>query len=34
MSVTDELLANNASYAAGFTKGDLSMPPAKKVAIS
>jgi|SRR5436190_10096321 len=33
MSVTDELLANNASYAAGFTKGDLAMPPAKKVAI-
>jgi carbonic anhydrase len=33
MSVTDELLANNASYAAGFTKGDLPMPPAKKVAI-
>ena len=33
MSVTDELLANNASYAAGFSKGDLAMPPAKKVAI-
>jgi len=33
MSVTDELLANNASYAASFTKGDLAMPPAKKVAI-
>jgi len=33
MSVTDELLANNASYAASFAKGDLAMPPKKKVAI-
>ena len=33
MSVTDELLTNNASYAAGFTKGDLPMPPGKKVAV-
>ena len=33
MSVTDELLANNTSYAAAFTKGSLPMPPGKKVAI-
>jgi carbonic anhydrase len=33
MSVTDELLANNASYAASFGKSDLPMPPAKKVAV-
>jgi carbonic anhydrase len=33
MTVTDELLANNERYSAGFTKGDLAMPPAKKVAI-
>jgi carbonic anhydrase len=33
MSVTDELLANNTSYAATFAKGSLPMPPAKKVAI-
>jgi carbonic anhydrase len=33
MSSTDELLSNNASYAAGFTKGDLPLPPAKKVAV-
>src|SRR5215467_14664370 len=33
MSVTDELLANNASYAASFAKGDLAMPPRKKVAV-
>jgi carbonic anhydrase len=33
MSVTDELLANNVSYAASFAKGDLAMPPSKKVAI-
>jgi carbonic anhydrase len=33
MSVTDELLANNARYAADFAKGDLAMPPAKKVAV-
>ncbi|KAK6544040.1 hypothetical protein TWF694_000753 [Orbilia ellipsospora] len=28
--LTDALSANNASYAAGFTKGDLALPPAKK----
>ena len=33
MSVTDQLVKNNASYAAGFTKGDLPMPPGKKVAV-
>lgn len=33
MSVTDELLANNAAYAAAFDKGDLPMPPAKKLAV-
>ncbi len=33
MSVTDDLLRNNESYASGFEKGDLPMPPAKKVAI-
>ncbi len=33
MSATDELLSNNSSYAAGFTKGDLPLPPAKKVAV-
>jgi carbonic anhydrase len=33
MSVTDELLANNAKYAASFDKGDLPLPPGKKVAI-
>jgi carbonic anhydrase len=33
MSVTDELLANNDAYAASFDKGDLALPPAKKVAI-
>jgi carbonic anhydrase len=33
MSVTDELLANNEAYAATFDKGDLPMPPGKKVAI-
>jgi carbonic anhydrase len=32
MSVTDELLANNERYAAGFS-GPLPMPPAKNVAI-
>jgi carbonic anhydrase len=32
MSVTDELLANNQRYAAGFT-GPLPMPPAKGVAV-
>ena len=33
MSVTDELLANNESYASGFGSGDLPIPPAKKVAV-
>jgi len=33
MSVTDELLSNAEAYAAGFTKGDLPMPPGRKVAI-
>jgi carbonic anhydrase len=33
MSATDELLANNERYAAGFDKSDLPLPPAKKVAI-
>jgi carbonic anhydrase len=33
MSITDELLANNRAYAASFDKGDLPMPPGKKVAV-
>jgi carbonic anhydrase len=33
MSVTDELLANNERYAASFDKGDLPLPPGKKVAV-
>ena len=33
MSVTDELIANNESYSAHFDKGDLPLPPAKKVAV-
>src|SRR3954447_4770640 len=33
MSVTDDLLANNERYAESFDKGDLPLPPAKKVAI-
>src|SRR4051812_21595444 len=33
MSATDELLANNESYAAEFERGDLPLPPAKKVAV-
>src|SRR6195952_3379086 len=33
MSVTDELLRNAEDYAARFDKGDLPLPPAKKVAI-
>ena len=33
MSKTDDLLANNAQYAADFDKGDLPLPPAKKVAV-
>lgn len=33
MSVTDELIHNNESYAKSFAKGDLAMPPAKRVAV-
>jgi carbonic anhydrase len=33
MSATDELLRNAETYAAGFDRGDLPMPPAKPVAI-
>jgi carbonic anhydrase len=33
VSSTDELLANNESYVAAFDKGDLPLPPAKKVAV-
>jgi carbonic anhydrase len=33
MGVTDELLANNEAYASRFDKGELPLPPAKKVAV-
>jgi carbonic anhydrase len=33
MSVTDELLQNAESYAASFDKGELPLPPAKKIAV-
>jgi carbonic anhydrase len=33
VSSTDELLANNESYVAAFDKGDLPLPPARKVAV-
>jgi carbonic anhydrase len=33
MTTTDELLANAAQYAASFDKGDLPLPPARKVAV-
>jgi carbonic anhydrase len=33
MSVTDQLLENSKSYAEGFDKSDLPMPPGKKVAV-
>jgi carbonic anhydrase len=33
MSTTDELLANAENYAASFTKGELPLPPARKVAV-
>ncbi|MEA2527342.1 MAG: carbonic anhydrase [Thermomicrobiales bacterium] len=33
MSVLDEFLAANAQYAAGFTKGDLPMPPGRRAAV-
>ena len=34
MSQTDELLKNNEAYASNFDKGELPLPPAKKVAVS
>jgi carbonic anhydrase len=33
MTVTDELLTNNDAYAARFDKGDLPLPPGRKVAV-
>ncbi|KAL4871459.1 hypothetical protein BDV12DRAFT_206576 [Aspergillus spectabilis] len=33
MSVTKEFETANANYAASFTKGDLALPPARKVAV-
>ncbi|MDZ7735701.1 MAG: carbonic anhydrase [Gammaproteobacteria bacterium] len=33
MSTTDELLKNNEAYAAKFDKGNLPMPPGKKIAV-
>lgn len=33
MSITDELLKNNERYSASFKKGDLQMPPGKKIAV-
>jgi carbonic anhydrase len=33
MSQAAELIANNASYVASFDKGDLPLPPAKKVTV-
>ena len=33
MSTTDELLENAKGYAASFDKGDLPMPPGRKIAI-
>ena len=33
MSATDDLLRNAESYAASFDKGDLPLPPARKVAV-
>ena len=33
MSVTDELVRNNQTYAGSFKKGDLALPPAKHVAV-
>ncbi|MGA8352604.1 MAG: carbonic anhydrase [Solirubrobacteraceae bacterium] len=33
MSATDQLLANNETYAGAFQKGDLPLPPGKKVAV-
>jgi carbonic anhydrase len=33
MSQTDELITHNEQYAASFDKGDLPLPPARKVAV-
>ena len=33
MTATDQLVGNNSQYAAKFAKGDLPMPPGKKVAV-
>jgi carbonic anhydrase len=33
MTVTDELLRNNADYASSFSNGDLPMPPGKHLAV-
>lgn len=33
MTATDQFLDNNATYVDGFTKGDLPLPPGKKVAV-
>jgi carbonic anhydrase len=33
MSITEELLQNNAAYAASFEKGDLPLPPARGLAV-
>ena len=33
MSAIDELVENNEAFAEGFDKGDVPLPPAKKVAI-
>jgi carbonic anhydrase len=33
VTATDELLKNNEAFAEGFDKGDLPIPPAKKVAV-
>jgi carbonic anhydrase len=33
MSTTDSLLRNNENYARSFAKGDLPMPPAKRIAV-
>jgi carbonic anhydrase len=33
MSVTDDLIRNNENYARSFKKGDLAMPPSKRVAV-
>ncbi len=33
MSAIDEFLANNETYASGFSKGSIPMPPAKQIAV-